>query len=68
MIADEARPLALLFGALAAGRGVRPRTKRTLLVAIQVERRARRSRSRRRCGWRPDILRRVGLARRAGER
>ena len=36
MIADEARPLALLFGALAAGRGVRPKTKRTLLAAIQV--------------------------------
>ena len=36
MIADEHRPLALLFGALAAGRGVRPKTKRTLLVAIQV--------------------------------
>ena len=36
VIADEARPLALLFGALAAGRGVRPKTKRTLLAAIQV--------------------------------
>ena len=30
------RPLALLFGATAAGRGVRPKTKRTLLVAIRV--------------------------------
>jgi DNA/RNA-binding domain of Phe-tRNA-synthetase-like protein len=37
VIADEARPLALLFGALAAGRGVHPRTKRTMLVAIQVK-------------------------------
>ena len=37
VIADEARPLSLLFGALAAGRGVHPRTKRTLLAAIQVK-------------------------------
>jgi hypothetical protein len=37
MIADEARPLALLFGAVAAGRGVNPRTKRTMLVAVQVQ-------------------------------
>ena len=36
VIADEQRPLALLFGALAADRGVQPRTKRTLLMAIQV--------------------------------
>jgi DNA/RNA-binding domain of Phe-tRNA-synthetase-like protein len=36
VIADQRRPLALLFGALAAGRGVRPRTRRTLLVAIGV--------------------------------
>jgi DNA/RNA-binding domain of Phe-tRNA-synthetase-like protein len=36
VLADEARPLSLLFGALAAGRGVQPRTSRTLLVAIQV--------------------------------
>lgn len=36
VIADEQRPLALLFGGLAAGRGVRPRTRRTLLVAIGV--------------------------------
>lgn len=36
-IADEVRPLALLFGAAAEGRGVHPRTKRTLLVAIQVK-------------------------------
>jgi DNA/RNA-binding domain of Phe-tRNA-synthetase-like protein len=37
VIADELRPLALLFGALAAGRGVRPKTSRTLLCAIQVK-------------------------------
>jgi DNA/RNA-binding domain of Phe-tRNA-synthetase-like protein len=37
VIADEARPLALLFGAVAAGRGVKPRTKRTLLAAVQVK-------------------------------
>jgi DNA/RNA-binding domain of Phe-tRNA-synthetase-like protein len=36
VIADEERPLGLLFGAVAAGRGVQPRTSRTLLVAIQV--------------------------------
>jgi DNA/RNA-binding domain of Phe-tRNA-synthetase-like protein len=35
-IADDERPVALLFGALAAGRGVTPKTSRTLLVAIQV--------------------------------
>lgn len=37
VIADDLRPLALLFGALAAGRGVQPKTKRTLLCAIQVK-------------------------------
>jgi DNA/RNA-binding domain of Phe-tRNA-synthetase-like protein len=37
VIADEERPIALLFGAIASGRGVRSRTGRTLLVAIQVE-------------------------------
>ena len=47
----------LLFGALAAGRGVSRRPKRTLLVAIQVGGRARRSRSRRRCGWPPGSSR-----------
>lgn len=36
VIADDERPLALLFGALAAGRGVQPKTKRTVLCAIQV--------------------------------
>jgi DNA/RNA-binding domain of Phe-tRNA-synthetase-like protein len=37
VIADEAIPVALLFGAVAAGRGVNPRTKRTTLVAVQVQ-------------------------------
>jgi DNA/RNA-binding domain of Phe-tRNA-synthetase-like protein len=37
VIADDSRPLALLFGAVGAGRGVNPRTKRTLLAAIQVQ-------------------------------
>ena len=36
VIADAERPVALLFGALGASRGVGPRTKRTLLVAIRV--------------------------------
>jgi DNA/RNA-binding domain of Phe-tRNA-synthetase-like protein len=36
VIADDQRPLSLLFGAMAAGRGVHPKTKRTLLVAVQV--------------------------------
>jgi DNA/RNA-binding domain of Phe-tRNA-synthetase-like protein len=37
VIADEARPVGLLFGATAAGRGVRPRTTRTILAAVQVK-------------------------------
>jgi DNA/RNA-binding domain of Phe-tRNA-synthetase-like protein len=37
VIADEARPLGLLFGATADGRGVHPRTRRTILCAIAVE-------------------------------
>jgi DNA/RNA-binding domain of Phe-tRNA-synthetase-like protein len=37
VIADEARPLGLLFGATAAGRGVRLRTRRTILAAVQVK-------------------------------
>jgi DNA/RNA-binding domain of Phe-tRNA-synthetase-like protein len=37
VIADEAHSLALLFGATASGRGVAPRTKRTLLCAVQVK-------------------------------
>jgi len=36
VIADEARPLALLFGATGSERGVSSKTKRTLLCAIQV--------------------------------
>lgn len=36
VVADEQRPLSLLFGALAAGRGVNPQTSRTLLAAIGV--------------------------------
>ena len=36
VIADEERPLALLFGPLAAGRGVSPATRRTTLVAVGV--------------------------------
>lgn len=36
VIADEARPLALLFGAMGSGRGVSNKTKRTLICAIQV--------------------------------
>ena len=36
VIADEERPLALLFGATADGRGVSSSTERTLLAAIQV--------------------------------
>ena len=37
VIADERRPMALMFGATGAGIGVHPRTRRTLLVAIQVK-------------------------------
>jgi DNA/RNA-binding domain of Phe-tRNA-synthetase-like protein len=37
VIADEARPLALLFGATASGRGVTPKTARTILVAVKVK-------------------------------
>jgi DNA/RNA-binding domain of Phe-tRNA-synthetase-like protein len=36
VIADDERPLGLLFGALALGRGVQPKTQRTMVVAIQV--------------------------------
>lgn len=36
VIADEARPLSLLFGAIGSGRGVSPKSERTLLCAIQV--------------------------------
>ena len=37
VIADSSRPIALLFGATASGRGVDPKTKRTLLAAVQVK-------------------------------
>lgn len=37
VIADEARPLALLFGATASGRGVTPKTARMVLTSIQVK-------------------------------
>ena len=37
MIADEERPLGLLFGATAADRGVGPKTKRMILAAIAVK-------------------------------
>jgi DNA/RNA-binding domain of Phe-tRNA-synthetase-like protein len=37
VIADEKRPLALLFGAIGSGRGVSNKTERTLLCAIQVQ-------------------------------
>jgi DNA/RNA-binding domain of Phe-tRNA-synthetase-like protein len=37
VIADESRPVALLVGATASGRGVVPRSKRTLLCALQVK-------------------------------
>jgi DNA/RNA-binding domain of Phe-tRNA-synthetase-like protein len=36
VIADERRPLGLLFGATGEGRGVHPRTKRTILCAVSV--------------------------------
>ena len=37
VIADERRPLALLFGAIGSGRGVSPQTRRTLLCSVQVK-------------------------------
>ena len=37
VIADSVRPLALIFGAMASGRGVTPKTRRTLLCALQVK-------------------------------
>ena len=36
VVADAERPVSLLFGAGARGRGVTPKSRRTLLVAIQV--------------------------------
>jgi DNA/RNA-binding domain of Phe-tRNA-synthetase-like protein len=37
VIADERRPVALLFGATAEGRGVHPKTSRITLVALAVK-------------------------------
>ena len=37
VIADEERPLGLLFGATAEGRGVHPKTQRTVIAAIVVK-------------------------------
>ena len=37
VIADEERPIALLFGATGEGRGVQPKTRRTTLTALQVK-------------------------------
>jgi DNA/RNA-binding domain of Phe-tRNA-synthetase-like protein len=37
VIADEVRPIALLFGAIGSGRGVDPKSKRILLCALQVQ-------------------------------
>ena len=37
VIADERRPLGLLFGATASGRGVHPSTRRITVAAIQVK-------------------------------
>jgi DNA/RNA-binding domain of Phe-tRNA-synthetase-like protein len=37
VIADELRPLALLFGATGSGRGVQPKTRRMILASIQVK-------------------------------
>ena len=36
VIADDHRPLGVLFGATAEGRGVSSRTERTVLAALQV--------------------------------
>jgi DNA/RNA-binding domain of Phe-tRNA-synthetase-like protein len=36
VIADQLRPLGLLFGATADGRGVHPKTKRTIVCAVGV--------------------------------
>jgi DNA/RNA-binding domain of Phe-tRNA-synthetase-like protein len=37
VIADERRPIAMLFGATGEGRGVGPRSRRTLVCAVQVK-------------------------------
>jgi len=36
VIADEERPVALLFGTIGSGRGVSPATRRTALAAVGV--------------------------------
>jgi DNA/RNA-binding domain of Phe-tRNA-synthetase-like protein len=36
VVADDSGPISLLFGAVGSGRGVGPKTKRTMLVAIGV--------------------------------
>jgi len=37
VIADEHRPIGLLFGATASGRGVQPGTQRICVAALQVK-------------------------------
>lgn len=37
VVADQVRPVALLFAAIGSGRGVRRGTRRTLLAAIQID-------------------------------
>ncbi len=37
VVADQRRPISLLFGAIASGRGVNRRTERMLLTSIQVK-------------------------------
>ena len=37
VIADESRPLGMLFGATGEGLGVRPKTGRTMICAVQVQ-------------------------------
>jgi DNA/RNA-binding domain of Phe-tRNA-synthetase-like protein len=37
VVSDQRRPIGLLFGAIAAGRGVNPKTRRMLLSSIQVK-------------------------------
>ena len=56
VIADERRPVGLLFGATAEGRGVEPRQPPHRDRRDPGQGRARRSPSRRRCGWPPSTL------------
>ena len=37
VVADQQRPIALLFGAIASGRGVRPKTGRMVVCSFQVQ-------------------------------